>query len=427
MLSIAKLALGQEAYYEQQVALGLDDYYAGRGESPGLWVGSGAEAIELVGTVEEGALSVLLSGLSPADGERLRAPAKERTITVRTLDEATGIWRDERKTLAPVAGYDLVFSCPKSVSLLHALTGDEDVRRAISDAHESSWQAALCYLEAEACVVRRGRGGAIREHGEGFVAAAFRHRTSRAQDPHLHTHVIVANLARSPDGAWRALDGEAILRTYRLAAGYLYEAHLRHELSRSASACAGPSRSRAWPRSRACRRRRSAPSPPAASRWSSTWRRWAPRASPPRASPRWPQGSARRRSTSPSFANRGSPAPRRWASEPSSSEASSTASRPSRAGCRDPPTTSPPTRRPSPRPSWSARSPAPRATARTSRMCSPASRRSPADRSSPESATTRPGRPARFTTRSLLDLEREALGIALDGRGAGAPVAQATL
>ncbi len=82
-------------------------------------------------------------------------------------------------------------------------------------------------------MVRRGRGGAIRERGEGFVAAAFRHRTSRAQDPHLHTHVIVANLARSPDGAWRALDGEAILRTYRLAAGYLYEAHLRHELSGS--------------------------------------------------------------------------------------------------------------------------------------------------------------------------------------------------
>ena len=41
VLSVAKLALGQEAYYEQQVALGLDDYYAGRGESPGLWVGIG--------------------------------------------------------------------------------------------------------------------------------------------------------------------------------------------------------------------------------------------------------------------------------------------------------------------------------------------------------------------------------------------------
>lgn len=233
MLSVAKLALGQEAYYEQQVALGLDDYYAGSGESPGLWAGSGAEGLDLSGVVGDGDLGTLLRGMSPADGARLRAPAKERTISLRTLDAATGVWSDEARTLAPVAGYDLVFSCPKSVSLLHALTEDESVRRAISDAHESSWKAALAYLESEACVVRRGRGGSIREHGEGFVAAAFRHRTSRAQDPHLHTHVIVANLARSSDGTWRALDGEAILRTYRLAAGYLYEGNLRGELSRS--------------------------------------------------------------------------------------------------------------------------------------------------------------------------------------------------
>ncbi|WP_217923635.1 MobF family relaxase [Miltoncostaea oceani] len=232
LLSVAKLALGQEAYYEQQVALGLDDYYAGCGESPGLWAGAGAEGLDLSGVVCDGDLGTLLRGVSPADGARLRAPARERTITVRTLDEVSGQWSDEAKTLAPVAGYDLVFSCPKSVSLLHALSDDESVRRAISDAHEASWQATLFYLESEACVVRRGRGGAIRERGEGFVAAAFRHRTSRAQDPHLHTHVIIANLARSSDGKWRALDGEAILRTYRLAAGYLYEVNLRGELSR---------------------------------------------------------------------------------------------------------------------------------------------------------------------------------------------------
>jgi conjugative relaxase-like TrwC/TraI family protein len=66
---------------------------------------------------------------------------------------------------------------------------------------------------------------------EGFVAATFRHRTSRAQDPHLHTHVIVANLTRTADNKWRALDGEALLKTYRLAAGYLYEAQLRQELT----------------------------------------------------------------------------------------------------------------------------------------------------------------------------------------------------
>ena len=138
---------------------------------------------------------------------------RERTITVRTLDVESGEWREEQKRLAPVSGYDLVFSCPKGVSLLHALSDDERVRREISEAHEAAWQAALGYLEREACVVRRGHGGIVREHGEGFVAAAFWHRTSRAQDPHLHTHVIVANLTRTEDGEWRALDGDRLCST----------------------------------------------------------------------------------------------------------------------------------------------------------------------------------------------------------------------
>lgn len=231
MLSVAKLTLGQEAYYERQVVRGLDDYYAGRGESPGIWAGRGAAELELAGVVEDGDLGTLLRGVNPATEKPLRKPVRERTIAVRTLDIESDRWVEEWKAHRPVSGYDLVFSCPKSVSLLHALTDDERVRRDISEAHEASWQAALRYLEQEACVVRRGKGGRTREHGRGFVAAAFRHRTSRAQDPHLHTHVIVANMTRAEDRTWLALDGTAILQTYRLAAGYLYEAQLRHELT----------------------------------------------------------------------------------------------------------------------------------------------------------------------------------------------------
>ncbi|MGH3004725.1 MAG: MobF family relaxase [Gaiellaceae bacterium] len=229
---MAKLTVGQEAYYEQEVAGGLDDYYAGRGESPGVWAGRGAEELGLAGVVHDGELGTLLRGSDPASGTRLRTPVKHRTITVERIDPETGKLVRERKRLAPVTGFDLVFSCPKSVSLLHALSDDEAVHRAVSEAHEEAWRAALAYLEREACVTRRGKGGTIRERAGGFVCAAFRHRTSRAQDPHLHTHVIVANFAMSPDGEWRALDGNCLLRTYRLAAGYLYEAQLRFELSR---------------------------------------------------------------------------------------------------------------------------------------------------------------------------------------------------
>src|SRR5919106_412492 len=231
MLSVSKLSPGQEAYYERSVAEGIDDYYAGRGESPGVWVGRGSAELELEGVVEDGQLGRLINGQHPLTSVQLRShPPKKRTMVER-IDPATGEPYLEEKTLSPVAGYDLVFSPPKSVSLLHAL-GDEKVRHAVNQAHLAAWQAALSYLEERACVTRRGKNGVIRERGAGFVAAAYQHRTSRAQDPHLHTHVIVANMTRCPsDGEWRALDGEALLKTYRLAAGYLYEAHLRYELS----------------------------------------------------------------------------------------------------------------------------------------------------------------------------------------------------
>lgn len=232
MLSVAKLAPGQEAYYERSVARGVDDYYAGAGESPGVWAGRGAESLRLVGVVAEGDLSRLISGIDPASGRRLRTHVQPRLITIERIDPTTGERSFERRELRPVAGFDLVFSVPKSVSLLHAL-GDHETRRLVSEAHDSAWRAAVDYLESEACVTRRGPAGAVRERAGGFVAASFQHRTSRAQDPHLHTHVVVANLAQSPDGAWRALEGDAILRGYRLAAGHLYQAQLRAGLSRS--------------------------------------------------------------------------------------------------------------------------------------------------------------------------------------------------
>src|SRR5436190_3999003 len=233
MLSVAKLSPGQERYYERSVADGLDDYYAGRGESPGVWVGRGARELELEGVVREGELGRLIGGQHPRTEEQLRRHYRVRQIAVERIDPFTGERSLEVQKLAPVAGFDLVFSVPKSVSLLHAL-GDEETRHAVQEAHLSAWHAALSYLEDEACVVRRGKNGVRREHAGGFVAAAYQHRTSRAQDPHLHTHVIVANMAKSPsDGNWRALDGEPILKSYRLAAGYLYQAHLRAELSRT--------------------------------------------------------------------------------------------------------------------------------------------------------------------------------------------------
>src|SRR6266498_4648870 len=134
MLSVSKLSPGQEAYYERSVAAGIDDYYAGRGESPGVWVGRGAVELELDGVVGDGELGRLISGHHPLTSAELRSHPPKKQIMVERIDPATGERRLEQKTLAPVAGYDLVFSPPKSVSLLHALASEE-VRHAVDQAH----------------------------------------------------------------------------------------------------------------------------------------------------------------------------------------------------------------------------------------------------------------------------------------------------
>src|SRR5215210_4277318 len=81
MLSVSKLSPGQEAYYERSVAAGVDDYYAGRGESPGIWAGRGAQELELEGVVAEGQLAKLVRGLHPLTDAQLRRRPPARTIT----------------------------------------------------------------------------------------------------------------------------------------------------------------------------------------------------------------------------------------------------------------------------------------------------------------------------------------------------------
>ena len=107
---------------------------------------------------------------------------------------------------------------------------DPAVSGEVCAAHEHAVGEALGYLDRQACRARRGHGGALQVTGDGFVAAAFRHRSSRAGDPLLHTHVVIANGTRGPDGRWTALDGRPLYR-HAKTAGYLYQAVLRAELT----------------------------------------------------------------------------------------------------------------------------------------------------------------------------------------------------
>jgi conjugative relaxase-like TrwC/TraI family protein len=229
--AVWKLRVGAEVYYLSQVASGLDEYYTGAGEAPGVWVGSGVESLGLVGEVEPTDLRAVLAGLAPGTG---------------LTPNGTTLRAHPRR----VPGFDLTFSVPKSVSVAYALA-DRRVQHLIVTACEAALGEALGWLEREACFVRRGTNkaenrdtwgeawGTRRMVARGFVGAAYRHRTSRAGDPHLHWHVLVANLAQGIDGRWSALDGRAIYDTARTG-GAVFQAAMRRELTAALGVEWGP-------------------------------------------------------------------------------------------------------------------------------------------------------------------------------------------
>ena len=140
-----------------------------------------------------------------------------------------------------VPGFDVTFCAPKSVSLLFAL-GEPEASNEVRNAADAAVAASMSVFEAEAARARRGQGGRERHQAEGFVGAAFRHRTSRAGDPHLHTHVVLANLVYcADDQRWSALDARAAVRVGQTV-GHLYEAQLRGELTRRLGVAWGPMR-----------------------------------------------------------------------------------------------------------------------------------------------------------------------------------------
>jgi conjugative relaxase-like TrwC/TraI family protein len=180
VLSIGKLGIGQETYYLEKVAEGAEDYYSGEGEVAGEWIGDDALELELSGEVGADQLTAMLTGRNPLDGEPLLG--------------SQGV-----RGKGSVPGFDLTFSAPKSVSLTWALGGPE-AGQAVMDAHHRSVEAALAYMQRQACWTRRGAGGREFVAGNGYLAAAFEHRSSRNGDPQLHTHVLVANATKGPDG-----------------------------------------------------------------------------------------------------------------------------------------------------------------------------------------------------------------------------------
>jgi len=195
-------------YYVRDLVPGRAEETAVAGESPGVWTGGGSGVLGLRGRVGPDEFVEVLAG---------RDPLGDRPL------------RDGRVPRA-VSGVDLTFCAPKSVSLLHLLAPRE-IGAAAGASHEAAVADALGYLERTALGVRRTRAGVTRRvAATGAVAAGFVHRTSRALDPHLHTHLVTANVAQGADGVWSSTDTRRLF-LHRRDLQAVYDSSLRHELS----------------------------------------------------------------------------------------------------------------------------------------------------------------------------------------------------
>ena len=195
MLNVGKLAAGPGAgrYYVDQVAQGREDYYAGEGEAPGAWMGGGAAAARPVG---RGRARRASCGCSRG-ATRPRASCSRRAAHGRV-------------------GRGLRPDVPRAEEREHPVRDRRPGGRRERSSRRTTRRSPKRWRTWSAR--RAGRaaasGGAIVVKGRGFVGAAFRHRSSRAGDPLLHTHVV----DRERDaGRGRALDGARRPRLYRHA------------------------------------------------------------------------------------------------------------------------------------------------------------------------------------------------------------------
>jgi conjugative relaxase-like TrwC/TraI family protein len=195
MLSIAPVrsAAGSAQYFAE------DNYYSiGEGTENSVWYGEGAGALGLDGKVSKEAFEKVLSGIV-SGGTQVGTPGNRRL------------------------GLDLTFSASKSASVL-ALVGKD---QRLIDAFGQSVKDALKFVEDNLIQSRTEQGGRfVPTDSKKLVAALFTHDTSRAQEPGLHIHAIIANMTQGKDGQWRALHNEKIWE-YQSLIGNVQAAYFR--------------------------------------------------------------------------------------------------------------------------------------------------------------------------------------------------------
>lgn len=232
-------------------------YYMANGTPPGIWAGAGLAALGLSQTSEltRDQLEKLFGeGVHPLTGSaigrkwNIPTPLEQRIeeriaqaaatpenwkldpAEVEQLFDQIRTEEMERPVPQSVAGFEFVFSPPKSVSAWWALA-DPELKDEIRQAHHAAIQATIKKLETDVVRTRVGTDGAAQAHVAGINAALFDHWDSREGDPQLHTHMLVSNRVQGEDGRWRTIDSRHALMPAIATAGAYYDTVLMDELS----------------------------------------------------------------------------------------------------------------------------------------------------------------------------------------------------
>ena len=220
--------------------LRANDYYSKGERVSGEWVGIGAEKLGLNGEVTPEQFEALRSNHHPLSGEKLTPRTKETRVS--STREAEDDFRKKhhrpgseteveahRLKMGPqpnrVAFYDFQCSAQKSVSIMGVLAGDDQLR----EAHERASRVALKELEKFAARQTNTATTRGSELTGNICGAAFTHDASRALDPQLHTHFVLANATQTASGKWFALHENGMLEAVRYA-GKVYQNELAREV-----------------------------------------------------------------------------------------------------------------------------------------------------------------------------------------------------
>lgn len=208
MHSIASIgSAGGAAGYYGKDDFASADYYAGENAADySEWGGASAEAAGVSGEVTKSDLGKILDG-QLASGEKVADYQGRRP------------------------GYDLTFSAPKSVSIMALVVGDKRILGE-DGAHTKAVRATMTWIEKNLAETRKDVDGKkVPVKTENLVYALVQHDTSRALDPQLHIHALVANLTKGPDGKWQALHADKIWSSNTVI-GSIYHSFLRSEMEK---------------------------------------------------------------------------------------------------------------------------------------------------------------------------------------------------